>query len=50
MWPCGIVTLLCELFISESKAQVYGHLHYWIDTTEGAKYLSEFKVLDMIVL
>ena len=27
LWPCGIITLLCELFTAESKAQVYGHLH-----------------------
>ena len=27
MWPFGIVTLLSELFLSESKTQVYGALH-----------------------
>ena len=26
MWPCGMMTFLCELFISESKSQVYRHL------------------------
>lgn len=24
IWPCGIITLISELFISESKTQVYG--------------------------
>ena len=27
MRPCGVIVLLGELFISESKAQVYGYLH-----------------------
>ena len=26
MWPCGIITFVRELFVAESKAQVYGHL------------------------
>ena len=27
LWPCGVITILSKLFVSESKAQVYGHLH-----------------------
>ena len=27
MKPCGIILLVYELFISESKSQVYGILH-----------------------
>jgi hypothetical protein len=30
MWPCGVITLLNELFISESKSQVYGQLHDYL--------------------
>ena len=32
MWPCGIVTLISELFLAESKAQVYGHLHQFLQS------------------
>lgn len=27
MRPCGVIVLLGELFVSESKNQVYGYLH-----------------------
>ena len=27
MWPCGIIVLVNELFLSESLSQVYGILH-----------------------
>jgi len=27
MWPCGIITFLSELYVVESKTQVYGALH-----------------------
>ena len=30
IWPCGIITLIAELYKSESKAQVYGCLHGFI--------------------
>ena len=30
IWPCGIITLLAELFIRESKSQVYGAVHDFI--------------------
>ena len=36
MWPCGIITLLCELFISESKSQVYAHLHQFLQSSQEA--------------
>ena len=32
VWPCGVITLLSELFISESKSQVYGHLHSFLQS------------------
>ena len=32
IWPCGIVTLISELFLAESKSQVYGHLHEFLQT------------------
>lgn len=40
MWPCGIIILICELFISESKSQVYGHLHQLFQSTQAGKNLS----------
>ena len=33
MWPCGVITLIRELFIAESKSQVYGHLHQFLQNT-----------------
>ena len=30
MWPCGVITLIRELFNAESKSQVYGHLHQFL--------------------
>ena len=27
IWPCGIITLADELFLTESKSQVYGCIH-----------------------
>lgn len=35
MWPCGIVTFIRELFIAESKSQVYGHLHQFLRSNAG---------------
>lgn len=32
IWPCGTVTMVDELFSSESKAQVYGCLHGFVHT------------------
>ena len=43
MWPCGIITFIRELFIAESKSQVYGHLHDFLLKNEGAaSSLSKF--------
>ena len=30
IWPCGIITILDELFKTESKSQVYGCLHGFV--------------------
>lgn len=30
MWPCGIITFVYELYLSESKAQVYAYLHEYL--------------------
>ena len=27
IWPCGVITMLSELFVAESKSQVYASLH-----------------------
>jgi hypothetical protein len=32
MWPCGVITLLSELFVAEGKAQVYGHFHQFLQS------------------
>ena len=32
IWPCGTITLIVELFTSESISQVYGCLHGFIHT------------------
>ena len=41
MRPCGIIVLLSELFISESKSQVYGCLHnYYLKHPAAAKKIS----------
>ena len=34
--PCGIITMIAELFGAESKAQVYGHLHAYLHDNEKA--------------
>ena len=36
MWPCGVIALLRELFLAESKAQVYGHLHEFLKSAPAA--------------
>ena len=33
IWPCGVITIIRELFIAESKSQVYGHLHQFLQNT-----------------
>lgn len=40
MWPCGIITLIRELFIAESKSRVYGHIHQFLqNNSETASHL-----------
>jgi len=45
IYPCGIITLVTELFGAESKSQVYGTLHAFLaqnkDITESISMLSE---------
>ena len=36
VWPCSVVTLLSELYIVESKIQVYGALHAFLRGNEAA--------------
>ena len=44
IWPCGVV-LLRELFITESKVQVYGHLHEFLqEHPDTAQKLSELSL------
>ena len=31
IWPCGIITLLDELFRAEAKSQVYGSIHSFLN-------------------
>ncbi len=36
--PCGIIVLLSELFVAESKTQVYACLHnYFVANPEASK-------------
>ena len=35
VWPCGVITLIGELFIAEAKTQVYGFLHSIIDNNRA---------------
>lgn len=49
MWPCGVIAMLCELFVSESKSQVYAHLHDFLRMSERtAQNLSELWVKSVI--
>ena len=49
VWPCGIITLLRELFVAESKSQVYGHLHQFLqDYSETAHCLSVLIIVHSI--
>ena len=36
IWPCGVITLLDELYISESKSQVYGAIHSFFLNNENS--------------
>lgn len=46
IWPCGTITLLTELFVSESKAQVYGAVHDFLRSNPGSTAdISKFSTL-----
>ena len=32
MWPCGVITMLCELFISESKSHLSNNIFHCVTT------------------
>lgn len=45
LWPCGVIAMVSELFISESKSQVYGNLHDFLQASpETAKKLSKLAI------
>lgn len=51
VWPCGVVAFLSELFISESKSQVYGALHSFyqlVPTT--ASSIGEYIFVHVVVM
>lgn len=31
VWPCGVICIVSELFVSESLSQVYGILHEFLE-------------------
>ena len=33
-WPCGTITMLGELFGAESKTQIYGFVHTFLQENE----------------
>ena len=35
-WPCGMVVMVGELFGAESKAQVYGNIHTFLQENSDA--------------
>ena len=42
-WPCGTVTVIGELYGAESKPQVYGIVHTFLNkTTDSTKTLSKY--------
>ena len=36
MWPCGTITLTDELYLAESKSQVYGSIHSFMQTNAAS--------------
>ena len=46
IWPCGMITMLSELYIAESKTQVYAALHDYLSRNSSIFLeLSEFIAL-----
>ena len=35
MWPCGIIVVLAELFLAESKSQIYAIIHEFLCNHTG---------------
>lgn len=48
MWPCGILIMLKELFIAESKAQVYAVLHELLSSDPVSTSLRMCELLQKI--
>ena len=45
IWPCGIVTLLDEVFVAESISQVYGSVHSLIHSNlQNTSEITEYKI------
>jgi hypothetical protein len=43
IWPCGMITIVHELFRSEGKAQVYGCLHsYFFENPSSTKRIGTY--------
>ena len=41
--PCGVITMISELFGAESKGQVYGHLHsFFFENKQATKSLGKY--------
>ena len=47
-WPCGIVVMLSELYGAESKAQVYGALHTFLQ--ENQETTAALRTLLMVIV
>ena len=45
IWPCGIITIVHELFKSEGKAQVYGCLHSYFFDNPSTKRIGTYCVM-----
>ena len=45
IWPCGIVTLLDEVFVAESISQVYGSVHSLLHSIpQNTSEISEYNM------
>ena len=47
MWPCGIITFLSELYVAESKTQVYGALHDFMQN--NTTHLSQLRMFTPVL-
>jgi len=46
-WPCGTVTVMGEHYGAESKPQVYGIIHTFLNKTEHTKTLSKYAHMNL---